>query len=393
MPRWSKARVVLLGASLVTVLVLAAGGFVLRAAGGEGSYRQVVTFSEVLSLILENYVDAPDSTRLMSGAYEGLLAGLDANGAYLEAAEVEAWRRPVPERAAGPGLVGLKAGGSFQIVVVAPGSSAEAAGLEPGDQIRAIDGIPVRGESLPQLARKLLGPAGSKVRLTVIRPSEGFRRDEFELVRQARKDAPFSVDLRGRVAVLTPNDLSRLVDEEIRAALRKAREDGANRLLVDLRNVSTPDVREASGFLGVFTEGPVLRLKDKKGAVAETLEVPADRRGWDGPVAVLVGGATAGCGEALAQVLRATRSAVVYGESTYGLGTEPRLIPLPGGDGLLVPAYVWEPVGAPAWARSGVEPDRVIRGEGRPEEVEADQLRRAVDVFSEMEVEAERKAA
>jgi carboxyl-terminal processing protease len=393
MPRWSNARVALLGASLVTVCVLAAGGLVLRAAGTEGSYRQVVTFSEVLSLILENYVDPPDSSRLLSGAYEGLLAGLDANGAYLDASEVEAWNRPAPENPAGPGIVGLRAGGSFQIVSVIPGSAAEAAGLRPGDQIRAIDDVPVRGEALGQLARRLLGPAGSKVRLSVIRPAEGFRRDDVELVRQARKDAPFSVDVRGRVAVLIPNDVSRIEAEAVRAALREAREGGANRLLVDLRGVSNANVRDASKILGLFTAGPVLRLKDKRGTVAETLDVRDDGRGWEGPVATLVGGATAGCGEALAQVLRAKRSAVVYGESTYGLGTEPKLVPLPGGDGLLVPAYVWEAVGAPVWARSGVEPDRVVRGEGRPEEIEADQLRRAVDLFAEAEVEAKREAA
>lgn len=393
MPRWSKARVTLLCASLATVCVLGTGGFVLRAAATEGSYRQVVTFSEVLSLILENYVDAPDSTRLLSGAYDGLLAGLDANGAYLDAAEVEAWNRPAPENPVGPGIVGLRAGGSFQVVSVSPGSSAEAAGLEPGDQIRAIDDVPVRGESLGQLVRKLLGPEGSTVRLSVIRPSEGFRRDDVALVRRARKDVPFSVDVRGRVAVLFPNDLSRIEADALRAALRKARGDGATRLLIDLRSVSTADVRELSEILGLFTAGPVLRLKDRKGTVAETLDVRADGRGWDGPVATLVGGATAGCGEALAQVLRAKRSAVVYGESTYGLGTEPKLVLLPGGDGLLVPAYVWEAVGAPVWARSGVEPDRVVRGEGKPEEIEADQLRRAVDLFAEGEVEAEREAA
>ncbi len=393
MPQWSKARVALLGASLVTVCMLATGGFVLRAAGTDGSYRHVVTFSEVLSLILENYVDTPDSTRLLSGAYEGLLASLDANGAYLDAAEVEAWKRPAPENPVGPGIVGLRAGGSFQIVSVVPGSSAEAAGLKPGDQIRAIDDVPVRGESLGQIVRKLHGAEGSKVRLSVIRPSEGFRRDDVELVRRARKDAPFSVDVRGRVAVLIPNDLSRIEADALRVALRKAREDGANRLLIDLRDVSTPDVRDASVLLGLFTTGPVLRLKDRKGVVAETLDVRADGRGWEGPVATLVGGATAGCGEALAQVLRAKRSAVVYGESTYGLGTEPKLVPLPAGDGILVPAFVWEAVGAPVWARSGVEPDRLVRGEGRPEEVEADQLRRAIDLFAGAEVEPEREAA
>jgi carboxyl-terminal processing protease len=395
MGTWTRARLLLLVASVGIVTVLAAGGVVLRAAGSEGSYRQVVTFSEVLSLVLENYVDEPDATALMAGAYEGLLAGLDANGAYLTPADVAAWKREVPGEAVGPGFTGLKSGGALQIVFVAPGSPADGAGLRSGDQVRAIDDVPVRGESLAQIARRLAGPAGSKVRLSVIRPREGFRRDEMELTRAARKDEPFTVKVEGNVAVLTPTDPARLDPEALGGALRRATEDGADRLLLDLRAVAFADVRSVAGLTGAFTTGEVLRLRDKKGAVVETVQARGGGDAWSGPVAVLVGAATAGSGEAITEVLRTRRSAPVYGESTYGLGSEPRLFALPGGDGVLIPAVRWEPAGGKAWERTGVEPDTVVRGEGRPDDVEADQLRRTVDLFSDWRapLPAERPAA
>ena len=395
MANWSRARVVLLVVSVGAVTVLAAGGLVLRAAGGEGSYRQVVTFSEVLSLVLENYVDEPDTSSLMAGSFEGLLAGLDANGAYLAPADVETWKREVPAGAVGPGLTGLKAGGMLQIVYVAPGSSADGANLRSGDQVRAIDDIPVRGESLAQIVKRLTGAPGSKVKVSVIRPREGFRREDVEMTRAARKDEPFTVQVQRNVAVLTPTDPGRVDAERVGEALRRAREEGADRLLLDVRAVASGDVRAMAGVAGLFTSGEVLRLKDKKGTVVETLEARGDGAAWAGPVAVLVGGATAGTGEAITEVLRSRRGAPVYGESTYGLGSEPRLFALPGGDGVLIPALQWEPVGGKVWERKGLEPDTVVRGEGRPDDVEADQLRRTVDLFSERQIPipAERRAA
>lgn len=395
MPTWSRARATLFAASVIAVIVLAAGGIVLRAAGAEGSYRQVVTFSEVLSLILENYVDDPDTNDLMAGAYEGLLAGLDANGAYLDAEEVEAWNRELPEVSAGPGIVGLRAGGSLQIVFVAPGSSAEDAGLRPGDQIRTIDDKPVRGKSQRQMTKALLGAPGSKVRVSVIRPREGFRRDEMELTRAARKDEPFTLEVSGAVAVLTPRDPERLDPASVEQALSKAREAGADRLLLDLRLTSSGDVRVIRKLTGLFLGGELLHLKDRSGAIVETLSADGEGVAWKGPLGALVSGATAGSGEAIAELLRARRGSPVYGESTYGLGSEPRFFPLAGGDGLLIPTLVWEPIGGSSWERDGVEPDTVVRGEGRPEEVEADQLRKAMEEFAlwRQPVPSERQAA
>jgi len=64
----------------------------------ENRYEPPVLFAEVLDKVLRNYVDPVESENLFEGAYEGLLASLDANGAYLTPEELAEWRAEEPQR-------------------------------------------------------------------------------------------------------------------------------------------------------------------------------------------------------------------------------------------------------------------------------------------------------
>jgi C-terminal processing protease CtpA/Prc len=96
-------------------------------------------------------------------------------------------------------------------------------------------------------------------------------------------------------------------------------------------------------------------------------------------------------------VLHTRRQAKVYGETTYGLGAEPRLFELPDGSGLLVSAMLWEAAGGGGWNADGIAPDRALRLEGKPDDEDEGQLKRALDDFRaerpEQPAEPVRKAA
>ena len=145
-------RSFLLVVSAILVACLLGGGLAVKVGAGESSFHQVVVFSEVLSLVLENYVDPVEADRLLTAAYEGMLGGLDAHGAYLTAEEVREWKAGNDGALAHPGFAVLKAGRSLQVVSVDEGSPAAEAGIEIGDQIRSIDGRPIRDIRLPEKA-------------------------------------------------------------------------------------------------------------------------------------------------------------------------------------------------------------------------------------------------
>ena len=128
-------RPLLLVASASMVLLLLGGGLAAKVGVSDSPYRQSALFAEVLQLILDNYVDPVESGELLSGAYEGMLGGVDAHGAFLTADELKAWRAERPRNPGDPGCSVLKSGSGLQVVALDPGSPADTAGVKIGDQI------------------------------------------------------------------------------------------------------------------------------------------------------------------------------------------------------------------------------------------------------------------
>ena len=375
----SRSRIALLGGSALVVLTLFGGGVLAKVAPADGTYRQVILFSEVFSLVLDNYVDPVDSDRLLKGALDGMMGGIDAQGAYLSAAEVARWKESKSAGTADPGITVVKAFGTLQIVAVAPRSPAEGAGLGAGDQIRRIDNISLRNASMEQALRALRGDAGSTVRLSILHTRESFKREEVSVRRAERTDSPHRFEIRGGIGLLTVRDLRRVAPESMAADLKGAKERGVEKLLIDLRNVADGSPRDAAALAGLFSTGDLLVLKDRGGRAVETVRSPGAGNAWSGPVGVLVNGGTAGGAEAVALLLQSRRRATVYGEPTYGLGAEPKLFELPDGSGLLVSSLSWEAVGGRGWNGDGVAPDKVLRPVGRPDSADEELLKRALE--------------
>ncbi len=390
----SKSRVALLVVSGFLVVALLGGGALARVAPADGTYRQVMLFSEIFSMVLDNYVDAPEPEGLLKGALEGMMGGLDAQGAYLTPEEATRWKESKPAGSADPGVTVVKAYGALQITSVVPATPAEDAKLSRGDQIRRIDGRSLRDLSMEQALRLLRGEPGTSVHLSILHTREGFKREELTLTRVARPDRPYRLDVRNGVAVLTVTDLRRIVPDALSSDLRDVRDRGIDRLLLDLRNVADGSPRDAARVAGLFAAGDLLVLKDHSGRVVETLRAPRGGDAWPGQLGALVNGGTAGGAEALARVLQSRRQARIYGEPTYGLGAEPKLFELPDGSGLLMSALTWETAGGLGWNGDGVAPDKVIRPDVKPEDAEEEQLKRALEDFSvAMPAEPARKAA
>jgi carboxyl-terminal processing protease len=390
------SRMLPLVPSLLVAAFLVCGSLAARARSEDNSWKQVVLFSEILSLVQENYVDPVEANELLGGAFEGMLAGLDAHGAYLSADEVREWKAFKLERPADPGIAVLKAGPQFQVVGVLPGSPADEQDIEVGDRLRAVDGRPVGELSLSQTWRLLQGEPGSRLRLEVVRPRRSFSREALELSRVVRHGPGWTVRLDRGTAHLRMHDLGRLDIEALARELDDIRSRGAATLLVDLRNLADMNPRDAVRAAGYLVPGAELRLRDRSGRLLETLASPASGPAWAGPLAVLVNGATAGAGEALAGLVRAADRGSILGEATYGLGAEPTLFELEDGTGIVVSARLWETSTGARWHGEGLQPDHEIHGEGEDfAAVSASQLERALDYLEQQRrpADAERQAA
>ncbi len=376
------SRYFLLTASIVLVLAMLGSGMAVRVGADDGSYRETVQFAEIMSTILEYYVDPVEADVLLLGAYEGMLAGLDSNGAYLTPAEVGDWLS-YKESPAGPGMSVLKVGRTVQVVAVEPDSATADAGIRVGDRLRRLDGRLTRDLSLAQTRRRLRGEVGTEVRVELLRPGGEFETMEFSLVRATAHGRGYSVEVRRGIAVLRVEAPERVDREALVAELDDVQSRGITQLLLDLRNAAEAGPRDVTQLAACFGANTVLQLRDTRGRVTDSIEPDDDCRAWDGEIALLINGATAGAAEALTQWVRDAET-LVFGESSYGLGAETTLYELESGAALLVSTARWETPDGEAWNETGIDPDTVVEGEGEDyAEIQQDQLNQVLERLDE----------
>ena len=160
-----------IGVLMVSVPVLAfavVGGFMGKAMARQESYQALRIFEDVVTLIMNNYVEEVQVDKVMQGAMHGLADGLDPDSAYLNVEQVKLFEK---NDNPGTGRTGLELTRQYYLRVIAArdGSPAARAGLRPGDYIRAIDGQSTRDTSVYAGMRMLAGKPGTKVTLAVLR--------------------------------------------------------------------------------------------------------------------------------------------------------------------------------------------------------------------------------
>jgi carboxyl-terminal processing protease len=350
---------------LLYLAVFAAGVLLERAGWLPG--RPLPVFHQARGLIRDHYIDRSkaNSPELEQGAIAGMVFSLGDRGhtSYLTAAARQRLKEGLAGQLDGIGVRVAAVGRRATVVQTAAGSPARAAGLRVGDVIEAVDGETVSGTSLAQLAARLRGPAGTKVRLRVLSPGAKAARELS--VGRARVEVPeISWQLlpgQPRVAHLAFLRFTSQSARQLRAALEQLRKKDVRGLVLDLRG-NTGGLKEqavlvAGEFLG---KGKlVLVQEDARGKREEVSTREAGT--WEkGPMVVLTDGGTASAAEILAGALQHHGRARLVGTRTYGTGTVLREFPLRDGSSLLLAIGLWRtPGGRPIW-NQGIEPDVAV---------------------------------
>ena len=352
----SRTRRFVLAVSIPVVAFAVIGGYLGQALAKDDTYQHLRVFEDVISLVLNNYVEEVDVDEAMKGAMKGLADGLDPDSAYLTPDLTKTVEGSV---SAGAADVGLELTRQYYLRVVSArdGSPAARAGLRPGDFIRAIDKRPTRDMSAYEGARLLHGAPGSKVALLVIRGNAADPHD-VELVRE-RTTTP---ELSSRMAdastgLIRIAEFSKETATRVRQAVDALAKQKATRFVVDLRGTSRGDLDEGLATARLFVKSGTLGIKQTKGDVRETVTAGAGDGAIAAPVALLVNQGTAGPAEVFAAALKDNDRADLIGEQTIGRAARQRLIRLPDGSGLLLSNVRYLSPDAEAIHEKGLEPD------------------------------------
>jgi carboxyl-terminal processing protease len=332
-PMTSRSRVLVLAISTPIIAFAFIGGYLGQALAKDDTYQHLRVFEDVVSLVINNYVEPVDVKEAMKGAMRGLADNLDPDSAFLTPDLVRTREANDP---GGPAETGLDVTRQYYLRVVSArdGSPAAKAGIRPGDFIRAIDNRPTRDMSAYEGSRLLRGAPGTKVSLLLIRGNAA---------------DPHMVDLvRERIA--GPEVTSRMADgttgyvrvlqfspdspARLKQAIDALAKTGAARYVIDLRGTSRGDLDEGLAAARLFVKSGTLGVRLARADRKEPIAAQPSDGAVTAPVALLVDIGTAGPAEVFAAALAGNDRADLIGTNTLGRAARQRMVRLPDQSGL-----------------------------------------------------------
>jgi len=316
-------------------------------------------FVDSLDQIERNYVKPIDRRELMEAAINGMLEKLDPYSSYIAPNHVERFRTAVESQFGGIGIQVNMESGVLKIVTPLVGTPAYRAGLMAGDTIVEIEGKPVAGINLDEAVRRMKGPVGTKVTVTVQHPGKADKQTvtltreiiHVETVlgdRRTKEDQwDFMYDREKRIGYIRVTSFGRDTVRDLRRALDQLQKDKVRGLVLDLRFNPGGLLTSAIETCDLFID---------KGRIVSTKGRNVKERAWEAraegtyggfPMAILVNHYSASASEIVSACLQDHGRAIVVGERSWGKGSVQNVIDLEDGKSVLklTTASYWRPNG------------------------------------------------
>ena len=327
----------------VIVLVLVGssvlGGLVGSRAQDEGQSAadlKLRDFARTIALVEDNYAGKVDSEDLVEDAIQGMLRTLDPHSNFLDRETYSEMKDEQRGRFYGLGIQITKRGPDKPLTIIAPidGTPASRAGLHAGDIIYKIEGEETMDLTVQQAVRRLKGDKGTKVTITIQRPGDD-KPFDVTLIRDEipTRSVPVAFVMQPSVGFVRISNFTATTAKELDAALKRLRDQGATRLLLDLRGnpgglldqaVQVAERFLAPGKLVVYTRGRIAGSDQDYVAQKGVERI-------DLPLVVLVDHSSASASEIVSGAIQDHDRGLVVGESTFGKGLVQRVIPLADG--------------------------------------------------------------
>jgi carboxyl-terminal processing protease len=342
--------------STCLVLMLLWGAVSGRSASTDETYRHLGVYTEVLSKIKSDYVEEPDMRNVTMGAVNGLLESLDPYASYLNAEQYKQYLKNKDQKLADTGMVLSKKFGYLGVVDAIPDSPAAKAGLNTGDFIETINGVSTRDMPLAYAELLLRGETGSSVEISAMR----LRRSEPQKITLTRAMPKLprvnSKMLPDEVGYLQVESMEAGKTKEIAAAVSALQQQGAKKLVLDLRNSAYGVAEEGIGLANLFLDKGLITYLQGQKVARQNFEADAGKAIYRGPLAVIANRGTANGAELTAAALLDNKRAELVGERSYGDAAVRKSITLEDGSAVLLSVAKYYSPSGKALQDAGVTP-------------------------------------
>jgi carboxyl-terminal processing protease len=349
---------------LVVALVGVFAGVVMakRLPFDSDAYEQLKVFTEVLSYVEANYVEEIDPQKAIQGAIRGMLRTLDPHSSFMPPDVYREMQVETEGRFGGLGIEITIRNDVLTVVSPIEGTPAFRAGVQPGDQIIKVDGESTKDMSLVEAVKKLRGPEGSAVTISLFR--EGFTEPkDFTLTRAVIQIKSVRwTKVRDDIGYIKLRSFHKTSTEELEHALQDLEEQRIGGLVLDLRNNPGGLLEQAIAVADLFLEGGQLIVYTQGRLASQNMKGFSKNEGThpNYPIVILINGGSASASEIVAGALKDLSRATVVGTQSFGKGSVQTIIPLSDGSGLrLTTAKYYTPKGTEIHGK-GITPDVIV---------------------------------
>ncbi len=393
MPRHKKRYATLcLAGFIMMVAWLGPGIFPNLSAGDEETYKGLKIFSDVIDLIEKNYVDPVDSKDLIQKAIQGMVGSLDPHSQLLPPEAFEELQIDTRGEFGGIGIVITMQKGLLTVISPIEGTPAYKAGIKAGDIIIKVDGESTKDMMLWEAVKKMRGPKGEPVVITIFRENETNPMD-FTLVRDIIPiESVRYLAVQPGYGYVRITNFQESTTDDLNAALH-ALEKGKTPikgLILDLRDNPGGLLNEAVDVSDVFLDkGNIVSIKGRQKKHTKIFDAKPDRVKHEYPIVVLINGGSASASEIVAGALQDHHRAVILGTTSFGKGSVQTVESLRDGYGLkFTIARYYTPSGRSIQAQ-GIVPDIEVKQRTIDEEagVEDERMLKERDLKNHLDAE------
>jgi carboxyl-terminal processing protease len=322
-------------------------------------YQNIEILTEVLRQVEKNYVEPQKAKDLIYGAIKGMVSSLDPHSSFMTKEEFSELMTETKGSFSGIGIEITVKDKVLTVVSPIEGTPAYLAGMKAGDKIIKVEGESTFDMSLMEAVKKIRGPEGSQVKLTVVR--EGEKKPlEFTITRGVipLKSVRYFF-LAPDIGYVRVSNFQSNTAEDLSKALATLEKDGKMKgLVLDLRNNPGGLLSQAIDVSEMFLDsGIIVSTKGRTGSHDIEARAHKNSHPRNYPMIVLVNGGSASAAEIVAGALQDNKRALILGSRTFGKGSVQTILPLSDGSGLrLTTARYYTPSGKSIQS-SGITPD------------------------------------
>jgi len=316
-------RVVLPAVFFFTIVGIIVGIRINDGVSNDSVHDQLIKFNDVLSLTQKYYVEDVDTQKLVEAAINGLLGALDPHSVYIPASALPRVQEEFRGSFEGIGVEFDVINDTLIVVAPVAGGPSETLGILSGDKIMKIDGVSCVGIKREEVPKKLRGPKGTHVKVSILRSGVSGLLD-FDITRD--KISIYSVlaatMINDRVGYVKVRNFAETTHDEVVQALRKLKAEGMKDLILDLRSNPGGYLEQAfkvaeefmpSGRKIVYTKGRRQEAND---------EYVTARSGefTDLPLIVLIDAGSASASEIVSGAIQDWDRGLIVGVTSFGKG-------------------------------------------------------------------------